>query len=459
MRRKLLRDRYLSRSVHVPDEMSGPIHLMGISGAGMSALAELYERQGIPVTGCDSALEGHDPAHLDAGMGIRALVYSSAIPKDHPELKRAEELGIPAIRRAEALARALRGAQLIAVAGTHGKTTTTVMTTEALRSAGLNAVGIAGGRVASWDGNLSPASKPADTYVVEADEYDRSFLALSPEIAVVTNIEADHLDIYSDLEDIHNAFTQFVTGARVVVLCADDHGASSLKIPAGAEIITYGVTSPDANLIAHDIKRSGLGSSFNVSYNSISQGTVHLKVPGDHNVRNALAALSAGIAMDLTVESMAPGLESFTGVDRRFQIIGEANGVTVIDDYAHHPTEITATLKAARTAFPGRRIIAAFQPHLYTRTRDFAVQFGEALSAADVILLSELYPSREKPIPGVSSKLVADAVTAHGKKLTWQGEREQLAQALANLAQSGDVIITLGAGDITNTGSEFLKLI
>jgi len=444
-----------------------PVHFIGIAGAGMSALAELFARRGVTVTGCDNApgavaadlaalgiqvMTGHDPAHV---AGARAVVFTSAMPRDHAELVAAREAGIPVVRRAEALGAAVSGGDVVGIAGTHGKTTTTVMTTEALRGAGVEVTGIAGGRVASWGGNLSFGSDRI--FVVEADEYDRSFLALHPDIAVVTNVEADHLDIYRDIDDIRSTFAAYVSGARFVVVCADDSGAATLPMPNTAEVIQYGIDSPDARLVATKLVREGTGSRFTVVYDGETLGEVALAVPGLHNVRNALAAIGVGIALDRKVPQLAPGLASFTGVERRFQRIGEARGVSIVDDYAHHPTEIVATLDAARSAFPGRRVVVAFQPHLYSRTRDFAAEFGRALAGADAVYLTELYPAREQPIAGVDAGLVADALQRAGGTLAWRGQRTDAADALASGVRDGDVVLTVGAGDITRTGPELLE--
>ena len=452
-----------------------PVHFQGIGGAGMSALAELLHRRGTRVTGCDqnpdgaadlvklgiAVSKGHDAAHL---AGHRALVVSSAIPKDHPEVLRAKEMGIEVIRRAEALAEATVGGTLIAIAGTHGKSTTTVMTTEALAAAGKAPTGVVGARVTAWNGNLSPAAAKSgaapNVFVVEADEYDRSFLALHPTVAVVTNVEADHLDIYKDLDDIHRTFSEFVSRARYVVLCADDAGANQLPSPATAEVIRYGITSPDARLVAKDIRHSDGRTHFSVVYDRKPLGEVTLGVPGLHNVRNALAAIACGIGpWNLAVKEMAPGLASFVGAERRFQRIGSARGVQVVDDYAHHPTELRATIAAAREAYPGHRIVVAFQPHLFSRTKDFANEFGEALAQADLIALADIYPAREQPMVGVTSALIATAVRGAGKDTAWQGPRSEMAAALARLVMDGDVVFTVGAGDITKTGPELLALL
>jgi UDP-N-acetylmuramate--alanine ligase len=442
---------------------SRPVHFVGIAGAGMRALAELLARRGVRVTGCDAnpgatddlealgikVSPGHDPAHV---IGARELIVTSAMSKDHPELAHARELGVPITRRAEALGRAVVGGKVIGIAGTHGKTTTTVMTTSALAAAGLHPTGIAGGRVAEWKGNLHYESD--ELFVVEADEYDRSFLSLAPTIAVVTNVEADHLDIYRDLEDITSTFSRFIRNAAVVVLCADDAGASSLDLPASAEVIRYGIESRDARLVASDMKSIGQSTSFKVAYDGDELGEVALRVPGIHNVLNSLAAIACGFALGVTIEAMREGLLQFGGVERRFERLCDVCGVTIVDDYAHHPTEILATLQAARASYPGRRVIAAFQPHLFSRTRDFAGAFGEALAKADDVFLVDIYPAREKPMDGITSALVADSTSRAGKTVAWQGARTSLAEALSGFVREGDVVITIGAGDITRTGPE-----
>ncbi len=441
-----------------------PIHFVGIAGAGMSALAELFLRRGVAITGCDAhpetagdlqrlgvSVTRHDPAHVDSA---RALVVTSAMPKDHPELVRARERGVPVIRRAEALGEVTGGRELVGVAGTHGKTTTTVMTAMALAAAGRDPTALVGGRVADWEGNLRAGSDRL--YVVEADEYDRSFLALSPTVAVVTNIEADHLDIYADLADIRRTFGQFVKGARHIVLCADDTEANALSTPSSTEVVRYGITSPDARLIARDVSSQNGATTFEVVYDDEQLGRVELRVPGRHNVLNALAAVGSGLVLGADLPAMARGLADFKGAERRFQRLGDIGGISVVDDYAHHPTEIAATIAAARSSFPGRRLVVAFQPHLYSRTRDFAGEFGTSLSGADAVFLTEIYPAREKPIEGVSAGLVESAVRDSGGQLQWRGRREELADALAAFVHAGDAVITLGAGDITKTGAELL---
>ena len=449
-----------------------PVHFVGIAGAGMSALAELFVRRGVTVTGCDANPSGvddlrrlgivvgpHDPAHV---QGARALVVTSAMPKDHPELQRARECGVPVIRRAEALGEVTRGRELVGIAGTHGKTTTTVMTTQALAAAGRDPTALVGGRVPEWSGNLRAGSDRL--YVAEADEYDRSFLALTPTVAVVTNIEADHLDIYhGGLADIRAAFAQFVAPARTVVLCAEDAGAASMRLPTGSEVIRYAVAdgagAPDARLVARDVTHDSRGTRYLADWDGESLGAVSLGVPGRHNILNSLAALGAGLALGSPGAELLRGLAEFRGVERRFQRVGEARGVSILDDYAHHPTEITATLAAARGAFPKRRLVAAFQPHLFSRTRDFAREFATALAAADALYLTEIYPSREQPIAGVTSSLIEEHLARAGGRLAWRGDRRGLAAAIAAGAREGDVVVFMGAGDITRSGPELLALL
>jgi len=448
-----------------------PVHFVGIAGAGMSALAELFVRRGIAVTGCDANPDGaedlrrlgitvgpHDPAHV---TGARALVVTSAMPKDHPELQRAREYGVPVIRRAEALGEVTRGHELVAIAGTHGKTTTTVMTTEALSAAGREPTGVVGGRVAAWSGNLRAGGDRL--YVVEADEYDRSFLALAPTVAVVTNIEADHLDIYSGIADIRGAFAQFVSPARTLVLSGEDEGIAAMRLPSGAEVIRYAIAGAngerDARLVARAARQHGSGVAYDAEYDGEALGDVRLNVPGRHNILNSLAALGAGLAMGAAAPELIRGLDSFRGVERRFERVGEARGVTILDDYAHHPTEIAATLAAARGAFPGHRVMVAFQPHLFSRTRDFAREFANSLASADALYLTEIYPSRERPIPGITSALIVDHLGAAAANLAWRGDRRELARVLVGDAQPGDVVVFMGAGDITESGPELLALL
>ncbi len=448
---------------------NSPVHFIGIAGAGMSALAELYASRGITVTGSDTNTMGA-PDLLGLGISVlphdaanvahaRAVVYSSAIPTDHPEMAAARAAGIPLIRRAEALGEAVNDGVVVGIAGTHGKTTTTVMTTDVLASGSLDPVGIAGGRVGRWNGNLrrGRGGGAGDRlFVVEADEYDRSFLALRCTVAVVLNVEEDHLDIYRDLSDIERAFEEFVAPAGTVVRCADDPGAMKLRLNSPAREITYSTsTESGAQLTARDIIPQNGGSGFEVYYEDRPLGAVTLRVPGIHNVRNALAAAASGIALNVPFPRIAAGLAEFTGVERRFQLAGVSRGITVVDDYAHHPTEVAATIAAARMAYPGARLVAAFQPHLYSRTRDLSDQFASALSAADAVFLCDIYGAREAPIAGVTSELIAKGIPT--EKLRWMGGRSALAAALLAEIHEGDLVLLMGAGDITKTADELMQ--
>ena len=443
-----------------------PVHFMGIAGAGMSALAQLLAYRGVAVSGCDSGSgsvedverlgirveRGHDPLHVE---DCRALVVTAAVPVDHPEVTAARQRGLPVVRRADALAEVTSNGILVAVAGTHGKTTTTAMTTEALAAAGRDPTGLAGGRIAMWKGNVRPGR--SDLNVVEADEYDRAFLSLKPHIAVVTNVEPEHLDIYGDEDGVRLAFEQFLRPAKRVVFCADDPGAASLTLPESAVTLPYGVHSERARLTVGELSSVHGRPRGVVLLDGVELGELSLRVPGVHNFDNALAALACGLLLGASFEELRPGIEAFEGVERRFQLLGTVRGIAVVDDYAHHPTEVRATLDAARAVFPGRRLVCAFQPHLYSRTRDFASEFGRALASADVVLLTEIYPAREAPIPGVTSALIEEALREQGRVPLWRGAREDVLEALGAVVQEGDVVLTLGAGDITLVGRELLR--
>ncbi len=441
-----------------------PLHFVGIGGAGMSALALLALRRGLPVTGCDPdpsgaadvgaagavVLGGHDPAHV---TGARALVVTAAVPPSHPELGRARALGIPVVPRKEALARLVAAGRAIAIAGTHGKTTTTAMTTEALVGAGLDPTGIAGGRVSLWEGNARPGRDRL--FVVEADEYDRAFLALTPAVAVITNVEADHLEVYGSLAAIEDAFVEFASRAQRVITCADDPGAERVAARLGERVWRYG-THPGADLAIGAVTQGSEGSSARLRLPDGSPVELRLRVPGLHNVRNAAAALAAALAVGADAGRALAALARFPGVGRRFERLGDVGGVSVVDDYAHHPTELVATLAAARQAFPGRRLVAVFQPHLYSRTQAHGGAMGAALAAADLVIVTEIYAAREQPVSGVSGRLVADAAEAAGAQVRFVSHRADLTRQVADALRPGDVVLTLGAGDITRAGHELV---
>jgi UDP-N-acetylmuramate--alanine ligase len=442
-----------------------PIHFMGIAGAGMSGLALLAKEQGITITGCDndptgaadlaaSGVEiwrGHDPGHV---AGARALVVTAAVPGEHPELQRARALGVPVVRRADALSQAVAGGTVVAVAGTHGKTTTTVMVTEALAAAGRDPTGLAGGRVAGWGGNARVGGR--ELYVVEADEYDRAFLSLAPAIAVVNNVEADHLECYDgSVAVLEQAFAQFASRARRVIAGGDDAGAQRVMAAVGAPVWRVGLGA-DADVRITELALDEAGSTARIELPAGRALALRLRVPGLHNVRNAAAALAVAHELGADLDRALAALAEFTGVGRRFERVGEVRGVTVVDDYAHHPTEVQATLAAARQAFPRRRVVAVFQPHLFSRTALHGDALGRALAAADVVVVAPIYGAREQPLPGVSAALVARGAARAGATTVAVRERAALTERVAETVRAGDVVFTLGAGDITRVGPELL---
>jgi UDP-N-acetylmuramate--alanine ligase len=445
-----------------------PVHFMGIAGAGMAALALLARRRGVPVNGCDNdtsgagdletigvpVWRGHDPAHVDQARGV---VVTAAVPRDHPELARARALGLPVVRRADALATVVNGTTLVAVAGTHGKTTTSAMVTEALTGAGCDPTGLVGGRVAAWGGNARIGGTRLS--VVEADEFDRAFLALTPTVAVINNVEADHLECYDgSVAQLEQAFVTFAGGAQRVLVGADDAGASRVADALTAPVWRVG-TAAAADVRIDAVALGADGSRARILLPGGRAVALRLRLPGLHNVRNAAAALGVVQALDADPDRAAAALEAFTGAARRFERVGEAGGVTVMDDYAHHPSEVQATLSAARQAFPKRRLIAVFQPHLYSRTARHGAALGRALADADAVLVAPIYAAREQPIPGVTAALVAAGAREAGAQVELVEERGTLARRVARVVRPGDVVLTLGAGDVTRVGPELLALL
>jgi len=342
----------------------------------------------------------------------------------------------------------------VAVAGTHGKTTTTVMVTEALAAAGRDPTGLAGGRVARWGGNARIGGR--DLYVVEADEFDRAFLSLRPTLAVVNNVEADHLECYGGSVDaLEQAFAEFAGRARRVIAGADDAGATRVVRAAAAPTWRVGL-APDADVRIVGPELGELGSTARLELPGGRAVTLRLVVPGLHNLRNAAAALAVALELGADLERCAAALEAFTGVARRFERVGEARGVTVVDDYAHHPTEVQATLAAARQAFPRRRVVAVFQPHLFSRTALHGEALGRALAAADVVVVAPIYAAREQPVPGVTADLVARGAARAGATTVAVRDRAALTERVAETVRPGDVVFTLGAGDVTRVGPELL---
>lgn len=451
-----------------------PIHFMGIGGAGMAPLAELIRLSGGQISGCDAqssstlrgfsdggvnAVQGHDPEHV---IGSGALVISAAVDGDHPEVQAARAAGIPVLKRAAALGAVVNQGYVVGIAGTHGKTTTTTLTTAVLDAAGLNPTGIIGGRVPVWGGNLRYGGDAL--YVVEADEYDRSFHTLKPVIAVVTTLEADHLDIFGSLEQVEEAFLQFVESVPpdgLVVACADDFGVGRLIPRIGQprrSVLTYGV-SAGSMLRAENVESKGRETQFGVREHGKLLGTVSLQVPGLHNVRNALAAIGVARHVGASWAAIEAGIHGFAGVDRRFEKVGEARDVLIVDDYAHHPTEISATLQAARSAYPERRIVAVFQPHLYSRTKDFAGEFGRSLAAADMLFVTDIYPAREKPIEGVTGEMIVTPARAAGANVRYLPHRGEVVEEVAAALRPGDLCLTLGAGDLNEAAREILRMV
>jgi UDP-N-acetylmuramate--alanine ligase len=442
-----------------------PVHFVGIGGAGMSALALIACRRGVVVSGCDTdptgaadvaamgarVWQGHDPFHLE---GARAVVVSAAIPANHPELERARSLGLPVVPRKEALAALVGTSRSVAVSGTHGKTTTTVMTTEALTAAGLSPTGIAGGRVSAWGGNARVAG--TDLFVVEADEYDKAFLTLHPTVAIVNNVEPDHLECYGSMAALEDAFTEFASRATTAIVSADDPGARRIAQRLGRGLLRFGY-GDDADVRISDTAQHADRTEATVRWRDGRTVQLRLRVPGVHNLRNAVAALAATDAIGGAVERAVEALAEFGGVGRRFERLGEHGGIALVDDYAHHPSELAATLAAARQAYPGRRLVAVFQPHLYSRTAAHGAAMGEALAAADLVVVTEVYAAREQPIAGVSGRQVVEAAQRAGADARFEPSRPDVGRRVYEALEPGDVVLTLGAGDITRVGPELVR--
>jgi UDP-N-acetylmuramate--alanine ligase len=453
-------------------EQLGSVHLVGIGGAGMSGIARVLLARGATVTGSDAkdsrsiaALRalgatvhiGHDAAHID---GADTVVVSSAIRETNPELRAARERGVRVVLRADALAALMAGRRGVAVAGTHGKTTTTSMLTVAAFHCGVDPSFAIGGDLNEAGSNAHHGS--GDLFIVEADESDGSFLAYHPHAAVVTNVEADHLDHYGDAAAVDQAFRDFVaTVEGFVVMCADDPGSARLAEharTAGVDVRTYGVAE-DADLRLDGLATAGSTSRYEPVLRGRRLPVVRLGVAGRHMALNSAAALLTGIGLGLPEALLIEGLAGFTGVRRRMELKGVAGGVRVYDDYAHHPTEVAAQLLAARDVAGGGRLVVAFQPHMYSRTLAFAAAFGEALGAADEVVVMDVYGAREDPMPGVTGALVADAVPLPPERVVFEPSWSAVPALLAARARPGDLVVTLGAGDVTQIGPEVLRLL
>jgi len=460
----------------VPVGELGRVHFAGIGGAGMSGIARIMLARGVKVSGSDAQPSqllgtlaslgadvhvGHDAAHLD---GADTLVVSTAIRDTNPELAEARRRGLRVLHRAAALASVMRGKRAVAIAGTHGKTTTTAMLTTILLQAGLDPSYAIGGLLTET--GLGADWGAGDTFVAEADESDRSFLMLSPDAAIVTNVEADHLDNYADLAEIEDTFLAFarrITPGGPLVLCADHPGTRALAaaVEAGGgppRVVRYG-TSDDADYLITGIRPHGMGIGFTVTGRGPRLATpgeerIELAVPGRHNALNGAAALTAAVELGVPWPRAAAGLAAYRGAQRRLEPKGEAAGVRVLDSYAHHPTELTVDLRAARDIAGQGRVIAVFQPHLYSRTRIFAAEFGAALGLADLVFVLDVYAAREDPEPGVSGALVAAAVP--GDKARYLPGAAAVPPAVAAVARPGDVVLTMGAGDVTKLGPDLV---
>jgi len=462
----------------VPAVRLGRVHFAGIGGAGMSGIARIMLARGIGVSGSDSAPSamlgelaalgasvhvGHASGNLGRLGAGDTLVVSSAIRPDNPELAEASRRGMRVLHRAAALASVMAGRRVIAIAGTHGKTTTTSMLTTVLRACGVDPGYVIGGILTETGLGAEDGTGP--DFVAEADESDGSFLLLSPDVAVITNVEADHLDNYASLADIQAAFTTF--GGRVsgtVLTCADDPGAeivaARLEAVIPGRVRRYG-ESVHADYRLSDVRSAGMAVSFAVrsDHGPFGESLSHMTVgvPGHHNALNATAAFAAAVELGFAPPRVAAAIAGYRGAQRRLELKGEADGVRVLDSYAHHPTELAADLRAARDIADGGQVIAIFQPHLYSRTRIFAAEFGRALGLADEAVVLDVYAAREDPEPGVTGRLVADAVP--GGQARFLPDREQVAALIAQIAEPGSVVLTMGAGDVTKLGPQLVEVL
>ena len=446
------------------------VHFVGIGGSGMSGIAELLLNLGYTVSGSDLKLtpatghlralgatvfEGHSATHV---AGAHVVVTSTAVRPENPEVGEARRRGVPVIPRAEMLAELMRLKYGVAIAGSHGKTTTTSMVALVLDKGGLDPTVVVGGRLSSFGSGARLGR--GEFLVAEADESDRSFLRLTPTLAVVTNIDREHLDAYRDLADVQEAFVGFVNKVPFygcVVLCVDDAPVVEILPRVERRVLTYGL-SPRASVSARDLALRPTGSSYTATFEGRELGAVTVGVPGAHNVTNSLAAVAVGLDLELPFAAIQAGLAAFAGVDRRLQRRGEARGVLVMDDYGHHPTEIRATLETLRLVAGERRTLVLFQPHRFTRTQALWDDFCRAFAGADVLRLVDVYPASEDAIPGVTSLALAGAIAAHGHEdAAWVGAVSGAGERLAREVKSGDVVLTLGAGNVWTAGEDLLR--
>lgn len=445
------------------------LHLVGIGGSGMSGIAEILLSMGYPVTGSDinespvvvrlrelgaRIFIGHRIENLG---NCDAVVVSSAIGNDNPELRHAREMKLPVIRRAEMLGELMRMKFGIAIAGTHGKTTTTSMIGTALSEGGLDPTIIVGGILSKLGGGARLGK--SDYFVAEADEYDRSFLDLIPAIAVITNLEPEHMECYTGFDDLMGAFLQFANRVPFygrVIICLDDPNLQEMHSRFKRNVLTYGLL-PHADINARNMVYSEKGGECDVFFGKEKAGRMKLKVIGEHNIKNALAAIGVALELDIPVETALSALEKFTAVRRRFEFKGGAKGIDIYDDFAHHPTELNELIKSIRLSFD-RRLVVIFQPHLYSRTRDYYRQFGAALMNADKVIVTDIYPAREKPIPGVDGRLIANALEEFGHTdMKYIPDMSGIPAAIAGELIEGDLVVTVGAGSIYRVANELIK--
>ncbi len=445
------------------------LYFVGIGGAGMSGIAEILYNLGYQIEGSDHTpsevtdylqslgVTIHSEHRADNLQDADVVVISSAVGPDNSEVVEARRRGIPVIKRAEMLGELMRLKFSIGVSGTHGKTTTTSMIGKILQHGNYQPTLIVGGVVAEL--GTGAALGKGDYLVAEADEYDRSFLSMFPTMAVVTNLEGDHLDCYADMDDLVNSFLNYMNRVPFfgsVVISGDDERLLALRSRITRNYVTFGF-SADADYRAAGIHLEPGRSIFSVCHHNDLLGEIILHVPGRHNIANALAAVAACRELEVPFGAIADGLLHFSGVARRFEIVGEVKGIMVVDDYAHHPTEITATLKAAKEVYD-RRVIVVYQPHLYSRTRDFTGEFADALSKADKCLLVDIYPAREKPIEGITSQVIIREAQAKGiGDFSYVGSEDNVPQEVVKVAQPGDIVIIMGAGSITRVKRQLLE--
>ena len=450
------------------------IHMVGIGGIGMSGIAEILLLRGYRVSGSDSNVSetterlkelgatiypGHDASNVE---DVDVVVYTSAVKaEDNVETREAMSRQIPVIKRSEMLAELMRMKFGIGIAGTHGKTTTTTMAGHIVQDGSFDPTIIVGGRVHSFDKTNAVVGK-GDIIIVEADEYDRTFLRLSPSMAVITNIEAEHLDIYEDLDDVKQAFIEFANKVPfygAVIVSLDDANIRSILPDIDRRTISYGFT-PQAQLRAINIEQEAFESTFTVMFEDEILGKITIKSPGEHNIKNALGAVGVGLELGMSFKNIKSGLERFQGVFRRFQPKLNTEKLIVIDDYAHHPTEVKASIEGARNGWKDRRLVAVFQPHLYSRTQQMYREFGLSFFDAEVLLVTDVYPSREQPIEGVTGQLIADTAKEYGHRdVHYLEDKTELPGKLKEIVQDGDIVITMGAGDIYKYGEQFVEMI